>query len=178
MLSPDDLWLAAHLGHQGAREVLGDEAPPVRAELIDWVEDLMGRGLAVRVAIAVAQAALPAFTATRPHDRRPVAALEMASSPRASRSPVKVVIEARMAAEEAGHGAPHWAALAAHWAGSAAKGPASAGQVQLDAWAAIDAAARVLGGEQEVRAAIALALLPEGLRDLAASERSERTRSP
>lgn len=175
MLSPDDLWLAAHLGHAGARELLGEEAPPLRDDLMTWVEDLVDRGLVERVALAAAEAALPVFLAARPADERPGAALSAARALRAARErgalvpaevdPFARFTLAREAAEEVGAGPPHWAAMASHWATGATLEPAG-GRHQFF-WASIDAAVRALG-EPEVHAAIALALLPDGLKDLAA----------
>lgn len=175
MVSPDDLWLAAHLGHPGARELLGEEAPPAREELRCWVDDLERRGLAERVAIAAAEAALPVYLSGKPTDARPAEALSAARAMRDARArrapvpneldPFARFIAALKAAEEVGAGPAHWAAMASHWAVGATLEPAEHDRFL---WAAIDAAVRALGSESEVRAAIALALLPEGLRDLAA----------
>ncbi len=77
-LKQDRLLLAAYLGHEGARAVLGDRAPEIPGDvaawllgLVRWKEEVRVRGLA-----AAARKALAVFEAARPDDPRPRKAIE------------------------------------------------------------------------------------------------------
>lgn len=190
-LTPRQLELAAHLGHEAAREALGAEAlpaPPDGPFGQAWVEGLSawGETLPLRAVQAAVGAALFPFAAARPGDLRPgkaAEALELAlgalEAGEVGEELVHVMygaaVEADEAARDAGAGEAHWAAMAARLAAEATAALVSqrahgvyAGLFPTlpRAWGAIDAAVRALGAVP-VRAAIATALLPPALREIA-----------
>ncbi len=79
-LKESRLLLAAYLGHEGAREVLGSRAPAAPVELGPWLDGLLrwGEETRIRGLAAAARKALAVFETARPGDERPRRAVEAA----------------------------------------------------------------------------------------------------
>lgn len=174
-LTRRELELRAYLGDAAAAGALGPEAPSGGDDLRLWVDGLAqwDPWLSVRAALIAARVALPRFEQARPDDPRPGRALAGAEAylrardERARQRVFAAAAAAFEAREDVGAGPAHWAASAATAAAelTARAVEVLAGQeghslsYQLNA--ALDDAARALGGEAPLRAAIAATLLAE-----------------